>query len=59
MKYMVVKNDRSHEEQYFVMRKKNWYTRWKYVRNELGLISFWTTESAAKRYIEQQLKTNN
>lgn len=58
MKYKVVKNDRSIDEQYFIMRKKNFFTRWKFLRNELGLISFWRSEKSAQKYVEQLIKNN-
>lgn len=54
MKFKVVRNERSFEEQYFVLYKKNWFTRWKYVKNDLGLISHWMCEKSAQRYIEQE-----
>lgn len=54
MKYKIVKNECSFEDQYFVLYKKNWFYRWKYVKNPLGLISHWMTKNGAEIFIKQE-----
>ena len=49
---------------YCVMKKKNWYSRWKYLRapktkavpEDYAHIWHWSTERGAQTYINQELK---
>lgn len=54
MKFKIIKNHRSLNEQYFVLYKKNFFTRWKYVKNSLGLISHWNILRSAEIFVEQE-----
>jgi hypothetical protein len=41
-------------EEYYVLYKKNFFTRWKYVRNNTKIITFWKTKKGAESYIHQE-----
>ena len=54
MRFKVEKNTKSLRTEYFVLYKKNFFSRWKYAKNRLGLISYWGTKEGAEVYINQE-----
>jgi len=54
MKFKIEKNIRSYKDQYFVLYKKNFLTRWKYIRTRCGVVGHWETKKGAETYINQE-----
>lgn len=54
MKYKIEKNTRSLQTEYFVMYKKNPFSRWRYVKNKFGLTSHWISMRGAEVFIRQE-----
>lgn len=50
MKYTIEKGQE--EKKFYVLYKKNWFSRWKYVRNKSNKVWEWKTEKGAKNYID-------
>jgi len=52
IKYKIVEAKSVNDlEGFNILRKANWYSRWKYVRDYAGNIAWWGTKRRAQAYI--------
>lgn len=54
MKYKIEKTNKWYVDEYYVLCKKNFFARWKYVRNNSKIITYWKTKKGAEVYIHQE-----
>ena len=54
MRYKIVENTKPIKPEFYVLYKKNFFTRWIYVKNKAGLITYWGTKKGAETFIHQE-----
>lgn len=54
MRYKIVENTKPIKPEFYVLYKKNFFSRWIYVKNQLGLITYWDTKKSAEIFIQQE-----